>query len=71
MCSHLPGLRGAVLDVRRLHEPGLATGRRVVPSLREACDRCAAECGKHQADHCKRCAEACRRCAEECRKMAA
>ncbi|MFV0671744.1 four-helix bundle copper-binding protein [Variovorax sp. tm] len=37
----------------------------------EICQRCAAECGSHDADHCQRCAEACRRCEEECRTMAA
>lgn len=37
----------------------------------EACDRCAAECEKHDHDeHCKRCAAACLRCAESCRQMA-
>lgn len=37
----------------------------------EICDRCAAECERHEHYHCRVCAEACRRCAEECRKMAA
>lgn len=37
----------------------------------EICQRCATECGSHDADHCQRCAEACRRCEEECRTMAA
>lgn len=37
----------------------------------DACDACAAECGKHHHDHCQACAEACRKCADECRKMAA
>ena len=32
-------------------------------------DVCAAECGKHEKEHCKECAEACKTCAEECRKM--
>ncbi len=35
------------------------------------CDECAAECAKHDHDHCQACAAACRRCAEVCRKMAA
>jgi len=35
----------------------------------QACDDCAAECGKHENEHCKECAEACKNCAEECRKM--
>src|SRR5690606_2792578 len=37
----------------------------------QVCDRCAAECEKHEHGHCRQGAEACRRCAEECRKMAA
>jgi len=37
----------------------------------EICEACAAECAKHEADHCRRCAEACRACAIECNKMAA
>jgi len=35
-----------------------------------ACLGCAAECSKHNMDHCKRCAEACKRCAEACLAMA-
>jgi len=34
-----------------------------------ACDRCALECERHNADHIERCLTACRRCAEECRKV--
>ena len=37
----------------------------------EACEACAAECGKHDTGHCRECAEMCRKCAAECRKMAA
>jgi hypothetical protein len=37
----------------------------------EVCDDCAAECEKHEHDHCQACAGACRKCADECRKMAA
>ena len=36
----------------------------------DACERCAEECAKHDADHCQACAEACRRCAATCREMA-
>ena len=36
----------------------------------DACERCAAECAKHDADPCQACAAACRRCAESCRTMA-
>lgn len=36
----------------------------------ELCDACAAECGKHEHDHCQACAIACRECAEACRAAA-
>jgi hypothetical protein len=35
------------------------------------CDSCAAECEKHEHEHCKLCAQMCRECAEDCRKAAA
>ena len=35
----------------------------------DVCDACAAECGKHDNDHCRMCAEACKKCADECRRM--
>lgn len=31
------------------------------------CDECAAECEKHNHDHCQECARACRECADACR----
>jgi hypothetical protein len=31
------------------------------------CDACAAECEKHDHEHCKLCAQICRECAEDCR----
>ena len=34
-------------------------------------DACAAECEKHDHEHCKLCAQMCRECAEDCRKAAA
>jgi hypothetical protein len=37
----------------------------------EACERCGAECAKHDMDHCRRCAQMCRECAEDCRKALA
>jgi Domain of Unknown Function (DUF326) len=37
----------------------------------EACDACAAECARHDHEHCQRCAKACRECAEECHRMSA
>ena len=48
------------------------------PMLRELlelcarmCEACAAECEKHEHEHCKLCAQICRECAEDCRKAAA
>src|SRR3954469_2186689 len=35
------------------------------------CDACAAECEKHEHEHCKLCAQMCRECAEDCRNAAA
>jgi len=34
------------------------------------CERCAAECEKHDHEHCRLCAQICRECAEDCRKAA-
>ncbi|WP_419150467.1 four-helix bundle copper-binding protein [Paraburkholderia kururiensis] len=34
------------------------------------CDACAAQCEKHEHEHCRQCAQACRNCAEACRAMA-
>jgi hypothetical protein len=36
----------------------------------EACETCAAECGKHHYDHCQACAKACNKCAEVCKAYA-
>ena len=47
------------------------------PMLRELlelcarmCEACAAECEKHEHEHCKLCSQICRECAEDCRKAA-
>ncbi len=32
----------------------------------DACERCAAECARHDLDHCRLCAEMCRECARDC-----
>jgi hypothetical protein len=34
------------------------------------CDSCAAECDKHDHEHCKLCAIMCRECADDCRNAA-
>lgn len=33
----------------------------------QACETCAAECEKHDHEHCRLCATMCRECAEDCR----
>ena len=35
-----------------------------------ACEECAAECEKHDNDHCRLCATMCRECAADCRRAA-
>ena len=37
----------------------------------EACEICAAECAKHDHDHCKRCEAMCREAANDCREALA
>jgi len=34
------------------------------------CDNCAAECERHEHEHCRLCAQMCRECAEDCRNAA-
>ena len=34
----------------------------------KACETCAAECEKHDDEHCTWCAKMCRECADDCRK---
>lgn len=38
----------------------------MVELCKDICAECAAECEKHDQDHCKLCAMACNRCAERC-----
>lgn len=37
----------------------------------ETCRICAAECQRHDHDHCRRCAEMCTECADDCEKALA
>lgn len=37
----------------------------------EACQLCAAECERHDHDHCRLCAEMCRECERDCREALA
>jgi hypothetical protein len=45
--------------------------RAMLAACIKACEICAAECARHDDDHCRRCAEMCRECAEDCRKALA
>ena len=40
--------------------------RTMLKACIEACQRCGAECGKHETAHCQRCALMCNACAEDC-----
>ena len=44
--------------------------REMLELCARVCDACAAECEKHDHEHCKLCAIMCRECAEDCRKAA-
>ena len=46
------------------------TLREMLELCARACDLCAAECEKHDHEHCKLCAQMCRECAEDCRNAA-
>ena len=39
----------------------------VIKECIEICEQCAAECEKHDHNHCQECARACRECAEACK----
>ena len=45
--------------------------REVLELCARVCDACAAECEKHDHEHCRLCAQICRECAEDCRNAAA
>ena len=53
---------------RALAEAG--TNAMLFEKCADACKACAAECDKHDHQHCKHCAEICRQCEEECDSMA-
>jgi hypothetical protein len=42
---------------------------KAIELCKDICADCAAECEKHDHDHCQRCADACRRCEEHCRNF--
>jgi hypothetical protein len=45
--------------------------REMIELCARACDVCAAECERHDHEHCRLCAQMCRECAEDCRNAAA
>ena len=45
--------------------------RAMLTTCIETCEICAAECERHDHDHCRRCAEMCRECAADCHKALA
>jgi len=40
--------------------------RTMLAACIEACERCGAECARHDNPHCRRCATMCRECADDC-----
>src|SRR3954466_2630276 len=44
--------------------------REMLELCARVCDACAAECEKHEHEHCKLCAQMCRECAADCRLAA-
>ncbi|MUV57811.1 four-helix bundle copper-binding protein [Halogeometricum sp. CBA1124] len=64
-----------VADVASLHARLMARGSNYSTQLAQACagacEECAEECRRHDADHCQTCAEVLDDCAETCRSMAA
>ena len=44
--------------------------REMLELCARACDECAAECERHDHEHCKLCAQMCRECATDCRRAA-
>ena len=62
-----------VADIASLHARFMARDSRYSDHLAElcaeACEACAEECRKHDADHCRACADVLPDCAESCRKL--
>jgi hypothetical protein len=44
--------------------------REMLELCARVCDECAAECERHEHEHCKLCAQMCRECAADCRVAA-
>lgn len=57
----------AQISVRRTAQ-NIDVMRSQLQACIQACEICAAECGKHDNPHCELCAKMCRECADDCRK---
>lgn len=63
-----------VADLTTMHARFMARNSNYSPQLAQACagacEECAEECERHDAEHCQVCADVLRDCAETCRQMA-
>jgi len=59
----------ARLGLRRTGDDNLIL-RELLELCARMCEQCAAECERHEHEHCKLCAQICRECAEDCRNAA-
>ena len=67
-CSHVCEATGK-LATRRTGSNAQVL-REMLELCARVCDECAAECEKHDHEHCKLCAQMCRECAADCRVAA-
>jgi hypothetical protein len=59
----------ARLGLRRTGDDNLIL-RELLELCARMCEQCAAECERHDHEHCKLCAQICRECAADCRNAA-
>src|SRR5678815_2265337 len=67
-CAHVCEATGK-LAVRRTGSNEQVL-REMLELCARVCDECAAECEKHDHEHCRLCAQMCRECAADCRVAA-
>ena len=68
LCQDCADICGACANIGSRSGPLEA---HIAAACAEACERCAAECGKHKDDKsCQACADQCKRCAQECKNQA-
>ena len=48
---------------------GSSKAKEIAMVCAQFCDDCAAECGKHENEHCRECADVCHNCANQCRNL--